>query len=527
MASESRAHRELVLVALAAAIGLSLSILYLRRTDGLTPDSFSYLRGGISLVTGRGYLSLDGTPETTFPPGYPLLLGTAARATRDPVGAGRQVSVAASVASIPLIYLLGRLLFSRAAGLWATYLLALSPLRLQLSVMVLSESAFLALALGGLVMWVVSAFRPWTSALAGLLLGAAYLTRPEGLIIFAGCAFLTLLAPGELPRARSTAGLRLVALALGFAALALPYLWYLRQETGNWRVTGKVERNLAIASGRAAAVPYHRLRQLNAGATDLVYPETATTLGEHTRRVLLNLREEFRILGDVGGLFLFACLGLGLATLLPTARLTLPLRLLPLLLSGALLLTISIFFVEYRMMLLPIALLIVVAAAASGPRVFPQRGAPSHQTVAAWLLALSCAQFGVGAAMIVAKPVGTAMADITPLVAAVRAERDAPGPIIGNSREPRALALATQRDCLDLPWEPLPRVLRYADAHHASFLLLRSTDHPDLARLARAPTTTPRLRPRARLKVDEGDGPCLLQLYRVTPSPAADAKRER
>jgi len=523
VARENRGRREAVLVALAALIGLLLSVVYLLRTDGLAPDSFSYLRGGVSLLEGEGYRALEGGEQTVFPPGYPALLGAAARATRDPVAAGRYVSVAASVASIPLVYLLGRLLFSGGAGVWAAFLLALCPLRLQSSVMVLSESVFLALALGGTLAWAASGSRPWAGLFAGLCLGAAYLTRPEGLAIFVVCALAAAATLATRARPRYSAGLGLATLVVGFAVLALPYVFYLRQHTGRWLVTGKVERNLAIASARMAKVPFPQLRQLDEDGTAIVYPATATTAKAHVHRMLMNGRQESQMLADVGGLFLFACLGLGLAALVQGPRSSLLARLSPLLIAGALLLMLSAFFVEYRMMLVPLALFIVVAAAAASvPETSARRGAPSFATVGSWLLALACVQLGVGSAMIINTRVGMPMEDIAPLVAAVEAERDAVGPVIGNYREPRALALATNRDCLDLPWEPLPRVLRYAAHHRASFLLLRGDDHPDLAALAREPVSTDQLRPLAHIEARNGEEVCPLQLYRIRVPAASE-----
>ena len=508
--------REPVSVALAVLIALLLSVAYMVRSNGATPDSYEYMRGGTSLVGGQGYRSLTGQVQTVFPPAYPLLIGFTNLLTQDPIAAGRYVSMAASIASVVLIFLLGRAAFSGVAGVSAAFLLALLPLRLQSSVMVLSESTFLALALLGLLLWVVSESHPWVGFLSGLSLGAAYLTRPEGFLIFAVCAVGVAASWVRREKPLPSTAIRFTAMVIGFALISLPFWVHLRQHTGRWRLTGKADRNLAIASGRTAEVPFHELRCLDEDDREIVYPPTATSFRQHLYRVLLNLRTASQMLGDMASLFLVACLGLGVAAMLGfhRSRRTAIYSLASIV--GVLLLTVAIFFVEYRMLLLPLALLILFAAAArSAGGVPPRDGLRVYRKVATLLLVLASLQFAAGACLLIAAPIGSPMDDVKPFLAAIQQEPDATGPIIGNYREPRALALATDRDCLDLPWEPLPRVLRYAAHHHASFLLLRGEDHPELASLAWDPVTTDQLRPLARVETGDGEERRVLQLYRV------------
>ena len=76
---------------------------------------------------------------------------------------------------------------------------------------------------------------------AGLAFASAYLTRPEGLIIYS-CAFLFLVY--RLYGNRSVSPKGLIAFLLGFALLAIPYFLFLHSVFGCWRLTGKTEAHL-------------------------------------------------------------------------------------------------------------------------------------------------------------------------------------------------------------------------------------------------------------------------------------------
>jgi 4-amino-4-deoxy-L-arabinose transferase-like glycosyltransferase len=85
--------------------------------------------------------------------------------------------------------------------------------------------------------------------LTGILLGLAYLTRPEAfgyLVFFILFAFVKDLWNGT---KFSGSSIKLIAtLLIGFAILATPYIGYLRAETGVWTVSGKIAANLAAGS---------------------------------------------------------------------------------------------------------------------------------------------------------------------------------------------------------------------------------------------------------------------------------------
>jgi 4-amino-4-deoxy-L-arabinose transferase-like glycosyltransferase len=85
--------------------------------------------------------------------------------------------------------------------------------------------------------------------MTGILLGLAYLTRPEAfgyLVFFVSIAIGKTLFGGKLSARNST--VPIAALLLGFIILAAPYLFYLRSATGIWTISGKVANNVAAGA---------------------------------------------------------------------------------------------------------------------------------------------------------------------------------------------------------------------------------------------------------------------------------------
>ena len=174
-------------------------------------------------------------------PLYPLVVSAAAPLFGDFATAAVVVSVAAgSLAVLPLYAFLAHAFDARVARVGGL-LFVLHPYASRFSSDVQSEGLYLLLFLCA----VAATWRGWTegglprAALGGACAGAAYLVRPEGLgIVAAGLAFGALaLYRGRLP----VSSFLRIAAASGFAlaVVAGPYLVYLHDATGEWRLTRK------------------------------------------------------------------------------------------------------------------------------------------------------------------------------------------------------------------------------------------------------------------------------------------------
>jgi len=184
------------------------------RTDAADYLMYAYnLRfHGVYSLDKKGYQAprADVRPDAVRSPGYPLSM----------------VQAVLGTLVIAFVFLLGRTFLPAWASIGAALLTAISPHLINTGVYVLSETWFSFLLAAGLLTTVIAAKRtqrrwPWLAA--GLLLGAAALTRP-------GLQFLPfVLAPllwFSLERSRRLTATLL--LLVGFSAVLAP--WFARNE---------------------------------------------------------------------------------------------------------------------------------------------------------------------------------------------------------------------------------------------------------------------------------------------------------
>lgn len=265
-----RARRRFwALVGLALLGGLALRVAIGLTDDAPPTDETAYLRSGIALAEGDGFVRSDGRPELHFPPFVPFLLGQASRLVDDPhTGTVIITIVAGTLAIIPLA-LIGRHLGGDDAGIATAGLAAVVPGLATLPVNrgAGTEAEYVLLAATA-VWWILSAAsrggvgRLLRFAGAGLCIGLAYLTRPEGLFIAAplGLAvlFLAWRSVHDTGASEAVGGWRSVRSALSAPVLrrglvgglafglpllvcVVPYASYLHEHTGKWELTAKTQ----------------------------------------------------------------------------------------------------------------------------------------------------------------------------------------------------------------------------------------------------------------------------------------------
>ncbi|MDP8923012.1 MAG: glycosyltransferase family 39 protein [Chloroflexota bacterium] len=215
---------------------LRLAFLY-RAPVLLTGDSQSHFLPGFDLV--RGY-AFD--PELRRPPGYAAFVAGVITLLGEDLRALAFAQHLLGIGAALLTYGLGRLTFGRAAGLAGGLLVALNGSLILSGQSVMTETLFTALLLGTLVLLLVagrSGRLAWCLA-AGLLLGAAVLTRPVAqlLVPLVPLAFLLYSRrPGHVVRG---------TMLVGVGALLLVGPWTLRNlsEHGTLSAAGGLGRSL-------------------------------------------------------------------------------------------------------------------------------------------------------------------------------------------------------------------------------------------------------------------------------------------
>lgn len=222
-------------LAAAALVAAGLQLIGSRAGLGVNADASNYLAAAEALSRGDGYHGSDGGYLTTFPPGYPVVLAAAHLLVPAPwsaVARGLAALLVAAVAGLTGLLAARAAPSSRLLPVVAALSVATSPALQRVGGWAWSEPLFCCLVLaGGLhLASVLSAPAPSPApalgaGAAGLLLGAAALTRTVGLVAVVGAVVLLLV------RRRP----RLALAALG-AALPLPLaagLWC-RAQAGVW-----------------------------------------------------------------------------------------------------------------------------------------------------------------------------------------------------------------------------------------------------------------------------------------------------
>ena len=194
----------------------------------LNPDTSTYLEPGRNLLL-HGRFVADGVPNLLRTPGYSLFLAITSLAG---LPAAAVVNVILSVFSVILIWRLGRTVFADARiALGAAWIFAFEPISTTNSVVLLSDTLFLALLLLSLER--LAAFlrgrRLRMLAVAGLWLAAATFVRPVTYYLPVALAVGLFIMLARVP------GLRWKAPALLLISV-LPWLaaWQIR----NWIETG-------------------------------------------------------------------------------------------------------------------------------------------------------------------------------------------------------------------------------------------------------------------------------------------------
>jgi hypothetical protein len=217
-------------------------------------DESCYLWLARNLFEGQGYTYYNQVSELHFPPLFPISLGIIHFFVRDWAVVSRVAFVVFGGLTVIPVFLLGREMYGRRAGLLAASLAAVLPALTSgvLFAETLSEPLYLLCLFTGLHLVYRSASTKglFHFALAGAALSLACLTRPEAMLyLFTASFFLAVVlfwekSPGFLPSVG-----RLAALAGAFLLVAAPYVLYLHAETGRWTLTLKSSTSYTTTRG--------------------------------------------------------------------------------------------------------------------------------------------------------------------------------------------------------------------------------------------------------------------------------------
>jgi len=244
---EARRTRTVLLIAFVVALAIRAGAAWF--VGSAQPQEVRYVTIARGILSGAGFHGLDNRfPDIIQPPLYPMMLSAALVLPGPDLGVARGLSVLMGALLVFPCAMITRRLFGERAARRTACLAAVYPLLADMSSVAITESTFAILVtIAALVTWRALEgedvrFRPGPAAAAGLLLGLAFLTRPEGLTYLAA-TWMVCMADAVWRNASLASvvrHLKPVALsAAGFAAVVLPYLLWVHGQTGHWLLAPK------------------------------------------------------------------------------------------------------------------------------------------------------------------------------------------------------------------------------------------------------------------------------------------------
>jgi len=232
-------------LALLVATAFCVRLFLLRYQYVINTDGVYYAVLGKKLVSG----DFQGGLSTYWPPLYPLLVGLSSLLFDDLEFAARFVSVIAGTLLILPLYLLIRRSYDTATATVGASLAVIYPGLTDSSTLAMAEALY-ALLLATSLLTALSALcnhAPRSSLFTGLLLGAAYLTKPEA-ICYSALLVVFLLGVGLVSKPRRIASSAYDALLILFGVwlVSAPYILFVHQRTGRWTISQKIVANLSI-----------------------------------------------------------------------------------------------------------------------------------------------------------------------------------------------------------------------------------------------------------------------------------------
>lgn len=209
-------------------LGLLLRVVGLIQTGYIRVDGTIYVKIGESFSRGAFAEAFRGA----FPPVYPFFIGLFHLLIPDLELAGNLVSFVFGVILIYIVFVFVKKFFGSQYALVASFFVAIHPFLVRNSVTVLSESVATFL----FALSVFFYYRGWTEeqtgdvALSGFFLGLTYLTRPE-YVVYAFPMVILLLYKKRFSQS--------AIFLLCFLVFVIPYIVYLKAETGQWVLSQK------------------------------------------------------------------------------------------------------------------------------------------------------------------------------------------------------------------------------------------------------------------------------------------------
>ena len=177
-----------------------------------------------------------------YHPLYSLIMAALYKIVPNMELSGTIVSVFFGTLTVIVFYLIGKNIFDRKISFVSSIILAFHPYAVRFSTDIISESTyfFFFISALGSGYFAITNRKLLLFVLTGICSALAYLARPEGIgiivIVASWCAFKDCINIKVLWKEKLVS---ILVLVVSFLVFSMPYLVYIKKETGNWRLTKK------------------------------------------------------------------------------------------------------------------------------------------------------------------------------------------------------------------------------------------------------------------------------------------------
>ena len=219
-------------------ISLSVRIYLCFFTYVIKNDSVHFIQNAKYFASGDFQSAL----RHDYHPMYSLIMAVLYKVVPNMELSGTIVSAFFGTLTVIVFYLIGKSVFDRKISFVSAIILAFHPYAVRFSADIISDSTyfFFFISALGLGFFAVTNRKLLLFVLTGICSALAYLTRPEGIgviiIVSSFCALKDCSKIKALWREKLVAMLILI---VSFLLFSMPYLVFIKKETGNWRLTKK------------------------------------------------------------------------------------------------------------------------------------------------------------------------------------------------------------------------------------------------------------------------------------------------
>ena len=235
---------EVIVLLILIVLALLIRIFIFQTQKVIETDGPYYAEIGKNLISGNGYIDIEGNLNLLLTPLYPILIGLLSFIIKNLELSARLISIVFGSLLIIPVYLIAKKFYGKKIGYLGALFIALYPPLVYISTITYTDSLYLFLLFTSLYIgWLALTENKMKLYLVlGLMLGLTYLTRPEGVfyvILFSVLIILKFIKTLKINIKKIFFSILL--LLFGFLIISSPFILFLHNNTGKWSLSEKTD----------------------------------------------------------------------------------------------------------------------------------------------------------------------------------------------------------------------------------------------------------------------------------------------